>query len=131
MNYAFDVRPASCIKEEYSCLPFIGTLVSKIVARSRWRGAKVPATEIALRLDRHRSTIFRELSRDRFVDAERQHLSGYYALNDQTIATDRWANLRKMVRHLALRIAIVMLALRGTTTLSLLPLPWATLKHVI
>ncbi|MDH2328864.1 helix-turn-helix domain-containing protein [Cereibacter sp. SYSU M97828] len=47
---------------------------------ARWRDAKVPATEIAFRLGRHRSTIFRELSRNRFVDAELQHLSGYYAL---------------------------------------------------
>ena len=29
---------------------------------ARWREAKVPATEIAARLGRHRSTIFRELS---------------------------------------------------------------------
>ncbi len=74
---------------------------------ARWRDAKVPATEIALRLGRHRSTIFRELSRNRFVDAELQHLSGYYALNAQTIATDRRANLRKMVRHPALRTAVI------------------------
>ena len=74
---------------------------------ARWRGATVPATEIALRLDRHCSTIFRELSRNRFADAELQHLSGYYALNAHTMATDRRANLREMVRHPSLRTAVI------------------------
>ncbi|MDH2327711.1 helix-turn-helix domain-containing protein [Cereibacter sp. SYSU M97828] len=40
-----------------------------------WRDAKASATEIALKLGRHRSTIFPELSRSRFVDAELRHLS--------------------------------------------------------
>lgn len=72
-----------------------------------WHEAKVPATEIAIRLGRHRSTIFRELRRNRFVDPEIRHLSGYYAVSAQTLAAERRANRRKLVRHPALRAAVV------------------------
>ena len=36
----------------------------------RWRHAKVPVNEMARVLKRHRSTIFRELRRNHFFDAE-------------------------------------------------------------
>lgn len=74
---------------------------------ARWREAKVSATEIARRLGRDRSTIFRELKRNRFVDAELQHLSGYYAVNAQAMAEERRANRRKLVRDRALRDAVI------------------------
>jgi IS30 family transposase len=74
---------------------------------ARWHEAKVPTTEIAARLGRHRSTIFRELRRNRFVDPEIRYLSGYYALNAQIMAAERRANQRKLVRHPALRDAVV------------------------
>jgi len=74
---------------------------------ARWHEAKVPATEIAARLGRHRSTIFRELSRNRFVDAELRYLSGYYALNAQNLAAERRANQRKLIQHPKLRAAVI------------------------
>lgn len=87
--------------------PFLHLDLEERRKNARWREAKVSATEIAHRLGRHRSTIFRELSRNRFVDAELQHLSGYYAMNAHEIAARRRANLRKLVRHSALRVAVI------------------------
>lgn len=66
---------------------------------ARWHDAKMPALEIAARLSRHRATIHRELKRNRFIDAELQHLSGYYALNAQSKSEARRAGLRKLIRH--------------------------------
>lgn len=74
---------------------------------ARWREAKVPATEIAARLGRHRSTIFRELSLNRFVDDELRCLSGYYAVNAQNLASERRANRRKLVQHPKLCAAVI------------------------
>ena len=74
---------------------------------ARWREAKVPATEISARLGRHRSTIFRELRRNRFVDDELHHLSGYYAVNAQNLASERRANQRKLVQDPKLRAAVI------------------------
>lgn len=66
---------------------------------ARWHDAKMPVLEIAMRLGRHRATIHRELKRNRFIDAELQHLSGYYPLNAQSKAEARRAGLRKLIRH--------------------------------
>jgi IS30 family transposase len=74
---------------------------------ARWREARVPVTEIAHRLARHRSTIFRELNRNRFVDAELQYLSGYYAMTAHEIAPRKRADLRKLVRHSSLHVAVI------------------------
>lgn len=74
---------------------------------ARWHDAKVPVLEIAQRLGRHRATIHRELKRNRFVDAELQKLSGYYALNAQAKAEARRSGLRKLIRHRDLRDVVV------------------------
>lgn len=67
----------------------------------------MPVLEIAQRLGRHRATIHRELKRNRFVDAELQHLSGYYPLNAQSKAEARRAGLRKLIRNSDLREDVV------------------------
>lgn len=64
-------------------------------------------TPNAQRLGRHRATIHRELKRNRFVDAELQKLSGYYALNAQAKAEARRSGLRKLIRHRDLRDVVV------------------------
>lgn len=69
---------------------------------ARLRDAKVPATAIALRLGRHRSTVFRELRRNHFHDAELPQLSGW-CIVAQRIALGRRFQHRKIVRHLDLR----------------------------
>ena len=63
---------------------------------ARWHDAKVPVLEIAARLGRHRATIHRELKRDRFVDAELQDFSGYYALNAQSKSEARKSGLAEI-----------------------------------
>ena len=64
---------------------------------ARWHDAKMPVLEIAHRLGLYRATIHRELKRDRFVDAELQDFSGYYALNAQSKSEARRAGLRKLL----------------------------------
>lgn len=64
---------------------------------ARWHDARMPVLGIAARLGRHRATIHRELKRNRFVDAELQHLSGCYPLNAQSKVEARRAGLRKLI----------------------------------
>lgn len=72
----------------------------------RWRVAGMSATEIAERLGRHRSTIFRELRRNRFHDAEIPEFNGYYALVASDIAGRRRSRRRKLVLHPDLRTRV-------------------------
>lgn len=74
---------------------------------ARWHDARMPVLEIAQRLGRHRATIHRELKRNRFVDPELQHLSGYYVVNAQSSAEARRAGLRKLIRLGGLRDVVV------------------------
>lgn len=46
----------------------------------RWRAARVSPDEIARVPGRHRSTIFRELQRNHFVDWDMSKVVGYVAL---------------------------------------------------
>ena len=71
------------------------------------REAKVSANEIAARLGRHRSTIFREHRRNHFVDDELRYLSGYYAVNAQNLASECRASQRKLVQNPILRAAVI------------------------
>lgn len=69
----------------------------------RWRHARMSATEIARRLGRHRSTVFRELRRNHYHDAEIRELTGYYGLLAHERAQRRRFRRRKMVIHAELR----------------------------
>ncbi len=69
----------------------------------RWRQAKLSPDEMARRLGRHRSTIFRELRRNRFVDAELPDLNGYWGLIAQGKADGRRSIRRKLLRQAKLR----------------------------
>lgn len=40
--------------------------------------AKMPVRKIAVELGRHRSSVYREIKRNGFVDKELPYLSGYY-----------------------------------------------------
>ena len=40
--------------------------------------AKVPVSKISVEIGRHRSTVFREIKRNKFVDEELPNLNGYY-----------------------------------------------------
>jgi IS30 family transposase len=69
--------------------------------------AKVPISEMALQLGRHRSTIYREIKRNTFHDRELPDYDGYYSTVADDIAKDRRCRLRKLRRHPNLRTEII------------------------
>lgn len=69
--------------------------------------SKVPVAQIAAHLGRHRSSIYREIKRNGFVDEELPQLNGYYGLSAQRAATARRARRRKLVRLEELRAAVI------------------------
>lgn len=72
----------------------------------RWRAAKVSVDLIAEKLGRHRSTIFRELRRNTFADAQIPEAIGYFGLAADRMRRDRRSRLRKLVRLPSLAAAI-------------------------
>lgn len=69
--------------------------------------AKMSVANIAARLSRHRSTIYREIRRNRFEDSELSQLSGYYGMLAQKRAAERRHRRRKLIRMTALREAVI------------------------
>lgn len=69
--------------------------------------AKTPIREIAEVLGRHRSSIYREIKRNDFVDEELSYLKGYYGEVAQKSATDRRARRRKLARPPDLRQSVI------------------------
>lgn len=53
--------------------------------------AKMSVDKIAAEIGRHRSTVFREIKRNRFVDDELPKLNGCYGMTAQRSALDRRA----------------------------------------
>nr|WP_282027071.1 helix-turn-helix domain-containing protein [Limimaricola cinnabarinus] len=66
-----------------------------------------PVAHIATRLSRHRSTIYREIRRNRFEDSERPRLSGYHGMLAQKRVAERRHRRRKLIRMTALREAVI------------------------
>lgn len=73
---------------------------------AKWRDARMPVPEIADRLGRAPSTIYRELRRNHFDDTELPELNGYYAMNAQKSYGERRAIHRKLIRHPQIKAAI-------------------------
>ncbi len=70
----------------------------------RMQEARLGVAEMAARLGRHRSTIYRELGRNRFRDPDasrdsRRNMSGYYPVTAQDMARARRRRLAKLARH--------------------------------
>src|SRR3954463_4110322 len=68
--------------------------------------ARTPVGEIAARLGRHPSTVYRELGRNRFRDGGRG-FCGYFPLNAQDLARRRRQRRRKLAADPALREHVV------------------------
>src|SRR5918997_1942366 len=68
--------------------------------------ARRPVGEIAERLGRHRSTIYRELGRNRFRDGDRS-FRGYFPLTAQVLASRRQRRRRKLAGDDGLRAHVV------------------------
>ncbi|MFF0946342.1 IS30 family transposase [Rhizobium leguminosarum] len=71
------------------------------------RERKVPVSEIAHQLGRHRSTIYRELKRNTFQDHEFPEYSGYYSGIANDMSKERRRRLRKLRRHPHLRDLVI------------------------
>jgi IS30 family transposase len=73
----------------------------------RWRQAGVSVDAIAEKLGRHRSTIFREIARNKFEDRDMPDLTGYFCVAANNRARERRSRYRKLVRHPKLRASII------------------------
>lgn len=69
--------------------------------------ANMSVDEVAAEIGRHRSTVYREIRRNRFVDDELPKLTGYYGMNAQRTAAERRARRCKLVRLVDLRAAVI------------------------
>jgi IS30 family transposase len=69
--------------------------------------AKMSVDKIAAEIGRHRSTVFREIKRNKFVDYELPNLNGYYGMSAQRTAVNRRARRRKLVRFVDLRKHVI------------------------
>lgn len=68
---------------------------------------KTRIVEIARVLSRHRSTIYREIKRNWWHDADVPQADGYWPVTAQDLAKGRRSRNRKLARHAALRDAVV------------------------
>ncbi len=69
--------------------------------------AKVPVSKIATEIGRHRSTVHREIKRNRYYDDELPNLNSYYGMTAQKSATQRRSRRRKLVRFADLRQHVI------------------------
>jgi|GEM_PF-1484397 len=80
---------------------------------ARWRMAGLGVDIIAEKLGRHRSTIFREIKRNMFVDKVLPDLSDCYCVTAHDMACERRAKLRKLVRFSHIRQSVIDRIMRG------------------
>jgi IS30 family transposase len=72
----------------------------------KWQEAKMPVPEIADRLGRTPSTIYRKLKRNIYEDKELPELNGYYYITAQAIYEKRCDIHRKLIFHPELKEVI-------------------------
>ncbi len=80
-----------------SCYPHLSLEERRKIAKLH--DAKMPVPEIADRLGRAPSTIYRELKRNHFNDTELPELNGYHAMAAQDMYDRRRAIHRKLIVH--------------------------------
>lgn len=71
--------------------------------------AQVSVSEIAVEIGRHRSTVYREIKRNRYLDDELPNLNGYYGMTAQRSSAQRRARRCKLVRFEDLRQHVIKL----------------------
>lgn len=74
---------------------------------AKWREAKIPMKEIAERLGRDPTTLYRELKRNFHRDDELPQLNGYHAVAAQNRYEERRAIRRKLIVHPNLKSAVI------------------------
>ncbi|MDA5638139.1 MULTISPECIES: IS30 family transposase [Agrobacterium] len=74
---------------------------------ARWRTAGLTVDIIAEKLGRHRSTIFREIRRNMFIDDAVSNLNGYYCVTAHDMACERRTKLRKLMRFSHVRQSVI------------------------
>ena len=74
---------------------------------ARWRLSGLSVEMIAEKLGRHRSTIFREIKRNLFIDTAVPDLNGYYCVTAHDMARERRAKLRKLARFSHVRQSVI------------------------
>ena len=73
----------------------------------RMQAKRLPIEEIARALGRHRSTIYREVKRNTFVDREWRDCDGYFPVTADDLAKDRRRRQRKLQQHEGLRQVVI------------------------
>ncbi|WP_223569217.1 helix-turn-helix domain-containing protein, partial [Agrobacterium tumefaciens] len=68
---------------------------------------KVTINEMARRLGRHRSTIYREIRRNTFHDRDLPQYTGYFGTIADQLTRERRRRLRKLRRHPDLRADVI------------------------
>lgn len=74
---------------------------------ARWRTAGLTVDIIGEKLGRHRSTIFREIRRNMFIDDAVPNLNGYYCVTAHDMARERRTKLRKLMRFSHVRQSVI------------------------
>lgn len=87
--------------------PFVHLSLEERRQLARLREQKIAIDEIARRLGRHRSTIYRELRRNWWHDAEVPQAKGYWPVTAQQLADGRRRSWSKLARHSDLRMAVI------------------------
>ncbi len=81
----------------------------------RWRDAQISVSEIAEKLGRARSTVYRELKRNHFADPSMPKVVGYFCMAAQKMAENRRRSMTKLQRHPGLRDDVVQKIKAGWT----------------
>lgn len=87
--------------------PYIHLTLEERRKLAQWRAAKIPMQEIAERLGRDPTTLYRELKRNCHRDDELPQLNGYHAVAAQSSYEKRRAIHRKLVVHPDLKAAVL------------------------
>lgn len=87
--------------------PFTNLSLDERRAIAQLLQAKVPKSQIALRLGRDRSTITREIKRNWWVDVDVPQADGYWHMTAQSLAVQRRVRRRKLERLPDLRAEVI------------------------